>query len=58
MIEQIRHYLGDEADDLLHHECKTIPKEQLVLPSPHFVDDVVAQSDRNNQVLKKFTVDV
>lgn len=52
MIEQIRHYLGDEADDLLHHECKTIPKEQLVLPSPDFVDDVVAQSDRNNQVLK------
>ena len=52
MIEQIRHYLGDEADDLLHHECKTIPKEQLVLPSPHFVDDVVAQSDRNNRVLK------
>lgn len=52
MIEQIRHYLGDEADDLLHHECKTIPKEQLVLPSPNFVDDVVANSDRNNQVLK------
>ncbi len=52
VIEQIRHYLGDEADDLLHHECKTIPKEQLVLPSPHFVDDVVAQSDRNNRVLK------
>lgn len=52
VIEQIRHYLGDEADDLLHHECKTIPKEQLVLPSPNFVDDVVANSDRNNQVLK------
>lgn len=52
MIEAIRDYLGQEADDLLQHECRTIPKEMLTLPSPHFVDEVVAQSDRNNQVLK------
>lgn len=52
MLEQIERYLGAEADDLLRHECQTIPKEMLTLPSPDFVDKVVAKSDRNNQVLK------
>lgn len=52
MIGQIQQYLGVEAEDLLQHECKTIPKEMLALPSPDFVDEVVAKSDRNNQVLK------
>lgn len=52
MLDTIRRYLGEEAEDLLTHECHTIPKEMLTLPSPDFVDDVVAKSDRNNQVLK------
>lgn len=52
MLEQIERYLGADADDLLQHECQTIPKEMLTLPSPDFVDEVVAKSDRNNQVLK------
>ena len=38
--------LGDEAETLLHHECKTIPKDGLALPGPDFVDRVVALSDR------------
>ncbi|HET7579259.1 MAG TPA: class I fructose-bisphosphate aldolase [Bacillales bacterium] len=52
MIEQIRKYLGDEAEDLLGHKSRTISKEQLTLPSPNYVDDVFTQTDRNNQVLK------
>ncbi|HET7580429.1 MAG TPA: class I fructose-bisphosphate aldolase [Bacillales bacterium] len=52
MIETIRKYLGNEAEDLLGHESRTISKEQLTLPSPDYVDDVFVHTDRNNQVLK------
>jgi class I fructose-bisphosphate aldolase len=38
--------LGDEADDLLNHQCKGIPSEDLVLPGPDFVDRVLSWSDR------------
>ena len=44
--------LGKQADDLLTHECKTFPKDQLHLPSPDFVDKIFAQSNRNAQVLR------
>jgi class I fructose-bisphosphate aldolase len=44
--------LGQEAEFLLAHECKTIPKEQLHLPGPDFVDRVWVHSDRNPQVLR------
>ena len=43
--------LGDEADALLNHECKTISKDQLHAPSGDFVDRVWSPSDRNNRVL-------
>ncbi|MBX6353255.1 MAG: class I fructose-bisphosphate aldolase [Thermoflavifilum sp.] len=52
MIEQIMSYLGPEADDLLQHTCKTIPKERITVPSPTYVDDVFALSNRNAQVLR------
>lgn len=48
----IEELLGDEAEKLLNHECKTIPKNQLHLPSPDHVDQVWSQSDRNNRVLR------
>jgi len=44
--------LGDEADDLLSHESKGIPKEDLILPSPDFVDQVQTMTDRSPQVLR------
>ena len=44
--------LGDEAEDLLEHECKTIQKEHLFLPGPDFVDEVVAPSDRPVPVMR------
>ncbi|WP_245629031.1 class I fructose-bisphosphate aldolase [Alicyclobacillus shizuokensis] len=52
MIDQIVTYLGSEADDLLSHTCRTIPKESLTLPGPDSVDEVFAASNRNNQVLR------
>lgn len=47
----IEELLDSEADSLLNHVCKTIPKEKIHLPSPTYVDDVWYHSDRNNRVL-------
>lgn len=44
--------LGSEADALLNHTCQTIPKEQLHLPGPDFLDRVWMNSDRSPQVLR------
>lgn len=49
---KIEELLGDETEDLLTHECETISKDSLYLPGPDFIDDVVAQSDRNPRVLR------
>ena len=49
---RIEELLGDEAQSLLDHTAQTIPKEQLHLPGPDFVDRVVAQSDRSSAVLR------
>lgn len=51
MIQQIREYLGAEADNLLGFDNPKIKKEQLHLPSPSFVDDIFINSDRNNRVM-------
>ncbi len=48
----IREVLGDEADFLLGHECKTIERAELTLPGPDFVDRVLVQSDRPVAVLR------
>jgi len=44
--------LGDEAEGLLNHECKTISKDQLHLPGGDFVDRVMLNSDRSPMVLR------
>ncbi len=51
-IDKIAELLGDKADSLLKHTCNTVKKEQLHLPGPDFVSEVVAGSDRNPQVLR------
>lgn len=43
--------LGEDADNLLNHECKTISKDRLHLPGKDFVDTIWSPSDRNNRVL-------
>ncbi|HKW72358.1 MAG TPA: class I fructose-bisphosphate aldolase [Candidatus Dormibacteraeota bacterium] len=50
-LDKIEEVLGPDAQDLLQHECKTIPKEQLHLPGGDFVDRVWKDSDRPTRVL-------
>src|SRR5678810_1195263 len=49
---KITELLGDNAEYLLNHECKTISKEKIHLPGPDFVDRIWIKSDRNPQVLR------
>ena len=44
--------LGDEASYLLEHRCSAIPREQLHLPGPDFIDRVMIDNDRSPQVLR------
>ncbi len=51
MATPIGELLGAEAEGLLKHVCKTIPKQSLHLPGPDFVDRIFVPSDRNPRVL-------
>jgi fructose-bisphosphate aldolase, class I len=50
-INEIEQQLGSHAG-LLIHKCETIHKEALHLPSPDVVDNIYAQTNRNNNVLR------
>jgi fructose-bisphosphate aldolase, class I len=50
-INKIQELLGNEADSLLNHQCKTFDKSLLHLPNPDFIDQVFVNSSRNPQVL-------
>jgi class I fructose-bisphosphate aldolase len=52
LYSRIQDILGAESEDLLGHQCKTIPKENLHLPGPDFVDRIFVQSDRPAAVLR------
>jgi len=54
MATDIVGLLGDSAESLLSHSCKTIPAEQLVLPGPDFVERVLVATDRPANVLRNF----
>lgn len=49
-LSTIKTILGDDAKSLLDHVCKTIPKEQLHIPGPNFVDEIFSISDRSKKV--------
>jgi class I fructose-bisphosphate aldolase len=51
-FSEIQSLLGDKAAYLLEHQCKTIDKARLHAPSPTFVTDIWAHSDRSPQVLR------
>ncbi|MEZ5234912.1 MAG: class I fructose-bisphosphate aldolase [Acidimicrobiia bacterium] len=51
-MADIASLLGAEADALLGHTSKGIPKEDLVLPGPDFIDRVFMETDRSPQVLR------
>ena len=44
--------LGNEADKLLGHVCRGVPKESVHVPGPDFIDRVFAQTDRRPMVLR------
>src|SRR5215207_6299347 len=48
---KLEEILGADAAGLLEHQCKTIPKENLQLPGPDYVDRVHAASDLPTRVL-------
>jgi fructose-bisphosphate aldolase, class I len=48
----IRSSLGDQADSLLSHASKTIPKDRLHLPGPKAAERIFADSDRSKDVQK------
>jgi class I fructose-bisphosphate aldolase len=47
--------LGDKASYYLDHQCKTINKNHLHLPSPDNIEKVWMDSNRNIPTLRKFT---
>ena len=53
--QDIEHLLGEDADLLLKHECKTISKDLIHKPSPDFIEKIFLPSNRNTQVLKSLS---
>lgn len=51
MISKIEQLLGNDKD-LLTYESKTISKNDLYLPGPNYVSEVVSQSDRSPMVMR------
>jgi len=49
-FNEIKKLLGDDADYLLGHQCKTISKDHLHLPGSDFVERIFSISDRSSQV--------
>ena len=52
MYAGIQEILADRAEYLLGHTCTTIPKDQLHLPGPDFIDRVVSKTDRSPTVMR------
>ncbi|OGH78417.1 MAG: fructose-bisphosphate aldolase [Candidatus Magasanikbacteria bacterium RIFOXYC2_FULL_40_16] len=48
---EIQKILGKDAAGLLGHKCKTIPKEDLHIPGPKFIEKVFSLSDRKRKVI-------
>jgi len=52
MYGKIQEILGNDAQHLLGHTCKTVRKEQLHLPGPDFLDRTFLFSDRKPAVMR------
>ena len=51
-MPDIASLLGDEAESLLGHTAKAIPRDELSLPGPDFIDRVFVDTDRNPTVVR------
>jgi len=54
-MSKITDLLGAQADSLLNHTCKTISKENIVMPNSGFIDQTFVYSNRNPQVLRSLS---
>jgi len=52
IIDRLEELLGRATRELLDHKARTIPKDQLHLPGPDFIDRVTSYSDRSTAVLR------
>ncbi|MEW5853989.1 MAG: class I fructose-bisphosphate aldolase [Myxococcota bacterium] len=52
MLDNIVKHVGADAQSLLEYKCKGIPKENLHLPGPDFIDRIWTVSDRPGPVLR------
>ncbi len=52
MANTLESLLGNEAQSLLEHRCKGIPKERITAPTGDWVSQQIGNSDRNAQVLR------
>jgi class I fructose-bisphosphate aldolase len=52
IVDRLEELLGPATRELLDHKARTIPKDQLHLPGPDFIDRVVSYSDRSTAVLR------
>lgn len=50
--QNIQQLLGNEAENLLGYKSKSLSKDLLHVPSPDFVDQIFALSNRSPQVLR------
>jgi len=51
----IQGVLADQAEYLLDHSCETVPRDQLHLPGPDFIDRVTSKTDRSPAVLRNLS---
>lgn len=52
---EIEKLLGNEAQSLLGHTCKTVTKEHLAKPGPDWVDRIYSGSDRNIRTIRSLS---
>jgi class I fructose-bisphosphate aldolase len=50
--QDIERLIGNKAEYLLGHTCKTISKDKLHVPGPDWIDRIFAPSDRSIRVLR------
>jgi class I fructose-bisphosphate aldolase len=53
--DEIAALVGKDNEHLLTHQCTTVPKDLLHIPSPNFIDDVYSHSNRNIQALNNIS---
>lgn len=53
-MTQIIDLLGDQAQSLLEHQCTPIPRNQLSLPGPDYLDQVFSQTNRSPAVMRSY----